>query len=121
MTIIEKSRSSNGQFQRAKELKYGNSVIHQIVDEEFDTFMTRLHGRIKEHYYQNNLSNVNLEADIETAIAYHFGVPEKSVLKIKKGPNIWNQFCSEHYQKRKTAPVNYEQLELKGNSHFQSL
>ena len=67
------------------------------------------------------LSDVNLEEDIETAIAYHFGVPEKSVLKIKKGPNIWNQFCSEHYQKRKTAPVNYEQLELKGNSHFQSL
>ena len=72
-------------------------------------------------YYQNNLSDVNLEEDIETAIAYHFGVPEKSILKIKKGPNIWNKFCSEHYQKRKTAPDNYEQSELKGNSHFQSL
>ena len=95
---LKKSRSSNGQFQRAKELKYGNSVIYQIVNEEFDMFMTRLRGRIKEHYYQNNLSDVNLEEDIETAIAYHFGVPEKSVLKIKKGPNIWNQFCSEHYQ-----------------------
>ena len=85
---IEKSRSSNGQFQRAKELKYGKTIIHQIVDEEFNTFMTCLHRRIKEHYYQNNLSDVNLEEDIETAIAYHFGVPEKSVLKIKKGPNI---------------------------------
>ena len=64
---IEKGHSSNGQFQRAKELKYGNSVIHQIVDEEFDTFMTRLHRGIKKHYYQNNLSDVNLEEDIETA------------------------------------------------------
>ena len=118
---LKKSHSSNRQFQKVKELKYGNSVIHQIVDEEFDTFMTRLNGRIKDHYYQNNLRDVNLKEDIETTIACHFGVPEKSILKIKKGPNIWNKFCSEHYQKRKTAPDNYEQSELKGNSHFQSL
>ena len=56
------------------------------MGEEFDMFMAHLWGRIKEHYYQNNLSNINLEENIKTAIVYYFEALEKSVLKIKKGP-----------------------------------
>ena len=119
--MSQPSRSANGQFEKAKTLKHDNSLICQIVEEEFEEFVTRISAKVRNHYYEKNFDDANLERDIQQAISKCINTSPKPFLKVKRGPNTWNLFYAARCQEERNRLISEKQLNSRGTITHQCL